>query len=85
MHYLVHSVLPGKKSHCSSSKLKGITLIMKDYYFNERLMRDNYCPSKKETEAEIGISHLINCKYAAFVVFLRSFQYMSETIFESFT
>lgn len=73
------------KSHCSSSKLKGLTLIIKDYDFNERLMRDNYCPSKKDAAAEIGISHLINCKRAAFVVLLRSFQYKSETMFASFT
>lgn len=53
---------------------------MEDYYFNERLMRDYYCPSKKETAAGIGISHFINCKHAtAFVVLLRSFQYKSET------
>lgn len=48
-------------------------------------MSDNYCPSMKETAAEIGISHLINRKQAtAFVFLLRSFQYKSGTMFASF-
>lgn len=41
-----------------------VAFLRKGYYFNERLMRDNYCHSKTETKTETSISHLIDCKCA---------------------